>query len=395
MHAMRSADAIVVGSGLYGLTMAERLATQLGLRVLILERRAHIGGNAHSEVHAETGIEVHTYGSHLFHTSNRRVIDYVTGFTGFNDYRHHVFTRYGQRVLPMPINLATMTSFFGRAMAPAEARALIAEQASELAGRAPTNLEEKAISLIGRPLYEALIRGYTLKQWQADPRTLDPRIISRLPVRYTFDSRYFNDSFEGLPLDGYAAWFARMVEHPNITVRTGVDYFDVRDEVRSDQLVVFTGPIDQYFRDRAGPLTWRTLDLVTQVRDTPDHQGTAVMNYADLDVPFTRVHEFRHLHPERRDRMSQTQTVIMTEYSRCAGSADERYYPVNGAEDRRRLEQYRLLATGEQNVHFGGRLGTYQYLDMHMAIASALTDLDGDVRTKLAALRSRPTAGRN
>jgi UDP-galactopyranose mutase len=280
----------------------------------------------------------------------------------------------------MPINLGTITSFFERAMGPDEARALIAGQAAELGGRDPANLEEKAISLIGRPLYEAFIRGYTAKQWQTDPRRLDPGIITRLPVRYTFDNRYFSDTFEGLPLDGYTAWLRRMADHPLITVELGVDFLDLRDHVRADQLVVYTGALDRYFDHRAGELTWRTLDFERETVPTGDYQGTSVVNYVDEDVPFTRIHEFRHYHPERADRMSADRSVIVREYSRFARSDDEPYYPVSTSEDRRRLAAYRGLAGGEANVLFGGRLGSYQYLDMHMAIASALTAFDNQVR---------------
>jgi UDP-galactopyranose mutase len=371
---------VIVGSGLYGLTMADRIVHEHGKRVVILERRSHLGGNAYSEFDPETGIEVHKYGSHLFHTSNQRVVDYVTRFTGFNDYQHRVYTRYQGRIYPMPINLGTITTYFGRALTPDEARALVAEQAAELGGREPANLEEKAISLIGRPLYEAFIRGYTAKQWQTDPRALDAGIITRLPVRYTFDNRYFNDTFEGLPLDGYTAWLARMAEHPLITVELGVDFFDVRDQVRDDQLVVYTGALDRYFDYRAGELSWRTLDFETEVVPTGDFQGTSVMNYADEDVPFTRIHEFRHYHPERAATMAADRSVVMREYSRFAGREDEPYYPVNTAEDRRRLAAYRELARGEANTLFGGRLGSYKYLDMHMAIASALTAFDNVVQ---------------
>lgn len=380
MDALTSADVVVVGSGLYGLTMAERITAEYGKRVLMLDRRSHMGGNAYSEIDPETGIEVHTYGSHLFHTSNRKVIDYVQRFTQFNDYQHRVYSRFKGRIYPMPINLGTITTYFEQALSPDEARALVAEQAAELGDRAPANLEEKAISLIGRPLYEAFIRGYTAKQWQTDPRELDAGIIARLPVRYTFDNRYFNDAFEGLPLDGYTAWLRRMADNPLITLMLDTDFFDLRDQVRDDQLVIFTGAIDRYFHYRAGELSWRTLDFETETMPTGDFQGTSVVNYADEDVPFTRIHEFRHFHPERADRMSRDRTIIMREYSRFAGREDEPYYPVNTAADRERLAAYRDLAKGERNTLFGGRLGSYKYLDMHMAIASALTAFDNSVR---------------
>ena len=382
---LRDADLVVVGSGFYGLTMAERAASE-GARVVVLERRSHLGGNAWSEPEPSTGIEVHTYGSHIFHTSNERVWDYVTRFGAFNDYRHHVWTVHAGRVYPMPIGLATMTQFFGRHLNPAQARALVAEQAGELGGATPANLEEKAISLIGRPLYEAFIRGYTAKQWQTDPRELPERIITRLPVRFTYGTRYFTDTHEGIPVEGYGALLTRMAGTPGVTVHTGVDWFDVADARPAGTPVVYTGPVDRYFDFRAGALSWRTLDLETEVLEVDDHQGTTVMNYADEDVAHTRVHEFQHYHPERPN--ADGRTVVMTEYSRWAQQGDEPYYPVDTPEDRRRLQAYRALMAREDDVHFGGRLGSYQYLDMHMAIASALTAYDTAVRPALQRARA-------
>ena len=365
---------VVVGSGLYGLTVADRVARGLGLPVRVLERRDHLGGNAWSEAEPETGIEVHRYGAHLFHTSNERVWEYVNRFTSFTGYQHRVFSVHRGQVYPLPINLATISQFFGRHLTPTQARALVAEQAGEVSTAEATNLEEKAVSLIGRPLYEAFIAGYTAKQWQTDPRDLGADIITRLPVRYTFDNRYFADTHEGLPVDGYAAWLTRMADHPLIEVVTGTDYFDVRDDLDPSVPLVFTGPLDRYFDYAEGPLAWRTLDFEQEVLPIGDFQGTPVMNYADADVPFTRTHEFRHFHPERD--YPKDKTVVVREFSRGAEAGDEPYYPVNAASDRARLERYRALAEREENVIFGGRLGSYKYLDMHMAIASALTMVD-------------------
>jgi UDP-galactopyranose mutase len=364
----------VVGSGLYGLTVAERVATELGLQVLVLERRSHLGGNAWSETDPATGIEVHRYGAHLFHTSNARVWDYVNRFTSFTGYQHRVFSVFKGQVYPMPINLGTICAYFGRYMSPAEARELVREQAAEVASGLAANLEEKAISLIGRPLYEAFVRGYTAKQWQTDPTELSPDIITRLPVRYTFDNRYFSDRYEGLPVDGYAAFLRRMADHPNIDVALDTDFFEVRAELSPEVPVVYTGPLDRYFNYADGPLGWRTLDFEPVVLNIGDFQGTPVMNYADEDVPWTRIHEFRHFHPERT--YPEDSTVIVKEYSRTAEAGDEPYYPINATSDRERLEAYRARARTEPGVHFGGRLGTYQYLDMHMAIASALSAFD-------------------
>lgn len=373
-------DLLVVGAGLFGLTLAER-AADAGLQVTVVDRREHIGGNAYSSVDDATGIEVHRYGSHIFHTSNERVWQYARRFTAFTDYRHRVLTTHAGTVYPLPINLGTLNQFFTTAMDPTQARALVATQAAEVVADAATNLEDKAISLIGRPLYEAFIRDYTAKQWQTDPRELPASVIARLPVRYTYDTRYFSDTYEGLPVHGYLPWFEAMASHPRIDVVLGTDFFDSTQPLskaaaRGQVPIVYTGPVDRYFEHHAGPLAWRTLDLDTETVPVRDFQGTAVMNYADLDVPWTRIHEFRHFHPEREDRHAQDRTVIMRERSRFAGPDDEPYYPVATAQDRERLRAYRELASAEPGVHFGGRLGSYLYLDMHMAIAAALTMWD-------------------
>ena len=382
-----TADLVVVGSGLFGLTIAEQAATELGLKVALLDRRSHIGGNAYSEKEKQTGIEVHRYGAHLFHTSNERVWEYVNRFTDFTNYVHRVYTRHNGIVYPMPINLGTINQFFNAAYSPAEAKALIAEQAGELAGTDPQNLNDKGISLIGRPLYEAFIKHYTAKQWQTPPEELPASIISRLPVRYTYDNRYFNDKYEGLPVDGYAAWLERMAAHPNIEVHLNTDFFEPgheysRENVLGQIPVVYTGPVDRYFDYAEGDLSWRTIDLEEEVLPIEDFQGCSVMNYPDADVPFTRIHEFRHFHPERD--YTKDATVIMREYSRFANKGDEPYYPVNTSVDREKLLAYRDLAKGENNVLFGGRLGTYKYLDMHMAIGAALSMFDNKIRPHFA-----------
>jgi UDP-galactopyranose mutase len=364
-------DLIVVGAGLFGLTVAETMAREHGKRTLIVERREHPGGNAWSEREKQTGIEVHRYGAHLFHTSNERVWNYVHRFTSFTNYQHRVFTVFKGKVYPMPINLGTICTYFGRHLSPDQARELILEQTTETGRGEATNLEEKAIALIGRPLYEAFVRGYTAKQWQTDPRELSPDIITRLPVRYTFDNRYFSDTHEGLPVTGYDQWIGSMLESPLIDVLLGADFFDLRAELPRGIPVVYTGPLDRYFGYSQGPLGWRTLDFEQEVLPIGDFQGTPVMNYADEDIPYTRIHEFRHFHPERD--YPKDKTVIVREYSRSAGPGDEPYYPINSTQDRQRLKSYRARAEKEPNVYFGGRLGTYKYLDMHMAIASALT----------------------
>ena len=375
-------DLVVVGSGLFGLTIAEQAASRWGLRVAIVERRSHLGGNAYSEIDPETGIEVHKYGAHLFHTSNERVWEYVNRFTSFTSYVHRVWTTVDGVVYPMPVNLGTINQFFSAAYGPDEARALIAQQAAEVDGQEITDFESKGVSLVGRPLFEAFFKNYTAKQWQTDPKDLPASIISRLPVRYNYDSRYFNDKYEGLPVDGYTAWMERMVASDLIDVYLDTDFFDPENPQNKAAVVgkvpvVYTGPVDRYFDYSAGDLSWRTVDFEKEVVDTGDYQGCSVMNYGDIDVPFTRIIEFRHFHPERD--YQDKKTVIFREFSRFAYHGDEPYYPVNTAQDRERLEQYRELMKNEDRVFFGGRLGTYKYLDMHMAIASALTMLDNEL----------------
>ena len=378
-------DLIVVGSGFFGLTVAEQAASELGKRVLVVEKREHIGGNAYSEKEPETGIEVHKYGAHLFHTSNDRVWEYVNRFTEFTDYQHRVFAMHDGNAYQFPMGLGLINQFFGRYYSPDEARELIEQQREGKDPAEATNLEERGIALIGKPLYDAFVKHYTAKQWQTDPTDLPPEIISRLPVRYTFNNRYFNDKYEGLPVDGYAAWLAKMASHKLIDVRVNTDWFDIRDEVRAkspDAPVVYTGPVDRYFDYAEGRLGWRTLDFEQEVLDTGDFQGTSVMNYNDADVPYTRIHEFRHFHPERAE-YPDDKTVIVKEYSRFAEDDDEVYYPINTPEDREKLLKYRELAAEESRnnkVLFGGRLGTYQYLDMHMAIGAALSLFDNHLR---------------
>lgn len=374
MHDFQNVDLIIVGAGFYGATIAERVSNALGKNVLIIDRRSHIGGNAYSEFDQETGIEVHKYGAHLFHTPNATVWNYLNRFTSFTDYRHRVYSSYKDQVYAMPINLGTICQFFGKRMSPAEARALVNSQAAELGDRVPENLEEKAISLIGRPLYDAFIKGYTAKQWQTNPRDLPASIITRLPVRYNFDNRYFNDPYEGLPTDGYTAIFERMLDNPRIQLLLNTDFFEVKSSLPAGVPIIYTGPIDRYFDYSEGELGWRTIDFEQETLATGDFQGTAVMNYADETVPYTRILEFRHFNPERQ--YQNEKTVIVREYSRFAQRQDEPYYPIDTRGDKELFLRYKQRAAAEKNIHFGGRLGTYRYLDMHQAIGAALKAYD-------------------
>ena len=370
------ADIVIIGAGFFGATIAERSANA-GLRVVIIDKRPHIGGNSYSEIEPKTGIEYHKYGTHIFHTSNQTVVDYVAQFSKFTDYRHHVIACVRGKSYQMPINLGTICQFFEKTYSPSEARALIRSQSNEVSKSEIKNFEDKAISLIGRPLYEAFIRGYTAKQWETDPKLLPDSIISRLPVRFTFNSRYFDDSFEGMPIDGYTRIFEKMLDHENIQILTGVDYFDIQEQISPEQTLIYTGPIDRYFGYNNGRLSWRTVDLENEIVDKPDFQGISVVNYCDQDIPFTRIHEYRHLHPERK--YQQESSLIAREYSRFAGKNDEPYYPINTVQDRKTYKQYFELARETNNVIFGGRLGTYRYLDMHQAIAAALKSFEMEV----------------
>ena len=381
-----TSDVVIVGSGIFGLTIAERLTTELGLKVLVLERRNEIGGNMESYVDGETGIEIHKYGSHLFHTNNLKVWEYVNSFSNFTNYRHKVFTNHQNQFFSLPINLHTISQFFGEAFTPTQAREFLQSTQKQHSNLNMANLEEKAISLIGPELYEAFIQNYTKKQWQTDPKLLPPDIISRLPVRFTFNADYFDDIYQGLPVDGYGSLLEKMSKNLLLPIQTKVDYFSVKHLIPTSKVLIYTGPLDQFFSYRFGRLEWRTLDFEVEKMTTQDFQGCSVMNYADAEVPFTRIHEFKHLHPERAEIFSGNKTIIMREFSRSCSELDEPYYPVNSIADRAKLSEYRKLAASTPNTFFGGRLGSYQYLDMHMAIASALSL----VKNELIPLFSRP-----
>ncbi len=360
-------DFLIVGAGPFGATVAECLAAA-GLKILIIDKRKHIGGNCYSEIDADTGIECHKYGSHIFHTSNENVWTYLNRFTSFNEYRHTIWTTFKEHVYSMPINLATINAYYGVNLKPFEVNAFLEKECSKEKILNPSNFEEKAISLIGRSLYEAFIKGYTIKQWEKNPKELSPDIITRLPVRHNYINRYFNDKYEGIPLDGYAKLFERMLDHPNIEIRLNLDYFDFKKNMEKIQ-ILYTGPIDRFFDYKYGYLEWRTIDFERQVHELLDYQGCSVMNYADAEIPFTRIHEFKHYHPER---LYKDATVVFKEFSRAAEQIDDPYYPVNTLKNSQLLNQYQKEAKNLNNVWFGGRLGTYRYLNMDDTVAHAL-----------------------
>ncbi len=362
-------DYLVVGAGFFGSVLAERIANELGANVVVIDKRDHIGGNCYSAEDQETGIEHHLYGTHIFHTSSQKVWDYITQFTSFNGYHHQVLTKYKGVVYQMPVNLETINTFYEKNFTPTEARRFIEKEIEKENIVEPKNFEEKAISLIGRPLYEAFIKSYTIKQWDKNPQDLPASIIARLPVRFNYCEDYFHDAvWQGVPSGGYTMIFENMLNSSGIRIRLNCDYFECRDEFKVKKKIIYTGPIDRYFDYRYGKLAWRSISLEKKVVDVEDYQGTSVMNYADLDVPYTRIHEPQHLHLERN--YAKKQSLIFFETS--CNNPMEPYYPVHTQEDKSNLKKYKSLAKAEGNVIFGGRLGDYAYYDMDKIILAAL-----------------------
>ncbi len=377
---------VVVGSGLFGSVIAERIAKVLNQKVLVIEQRPHVGGNCHSFLEPETQIEIHTHGTHIFHTKNPRVWNYITGFSSFTNYQHKVLTQHGNRVYFMPISLATINSFYGLNLKPYEVEAFIRKESASANISEPRNLEEKAISMVGQPLYKAFIREYTTKQWGMDPKLLPADIITRLPVRMNYNANYFNDLYQGMPVDGYFKLFERLLSHPNISVELNCNYFSVRELIPKDCLVVYTGPIDQFFDYCHGMLEWRSLRFETEIKPVQDFQGTSVMNYADSEVPYTRIHEFKHLHPERDKPFSFPKTVLYKEYPTARlDLAQERYYPVNTAKNQALFLKYKDQSSHSNGIVMGGRLGDYRYLDMDQTIASALETFETKILPRKSA----------
>ena len=362
-------DYLIVGAGFFGSVIAERLANDLDSKVLLIDKRSHIGGNCYSEIEPETGLEIHRYGTHIFHTSSEIVWDYMTKFTEFNSYHHQVLTTYKNKVYQMPINLETINSFYNLNLKPCEAKEFIKNEISKAGVTKPTNLEEKAISLTGRPLYEAFIKGYTIKQWNKDPKELPPDIITRLPVRYDYNEDYFVDAkWQGIPLKGYTAVFENLLDSPDIHIELNCDYFENRNDFNIREKVIYTGPIDRFYNYKYGKLEWRSISLEKEIVDVDDYQGTSVMNYADIETKFTRIHEPKHLHPERKNTIQKS--VIFFE---TANSDDKTpYYPVGTKRNNELFHKYKDLSEKEEKVIIGGRLGDYSYYDMDKTILAAL-----------------------
>jgi UDP-galactopyranose mutase len=363
-------DYLIVGAGFFGSVIAERIANDLNKRVLVIDRRDHIGGNCYSSEDQSTGIEYHVYGTHIFHTSDREVWTYITQFTEFNGYHHQVLTKYQNKVYQMPINLETINAFYDKDFKPQEAKEFIDREVKKENIEHPQNLEEKAISLIGRPLYEAFIKGYTIKQWEKYPKELSASIINRLPIRFDYCEDYFqNCRWQGIPIGGYTKIFERLLSSPNIEIELNCDYMEHKNEFEVKEKVIFTGRLDQFFNFRYGVLDWRSVDFRREVIDYEDFQGTSVMNYAELSVPYTRIHEPKHLHPERDYQVSKT--VIFYETSRMS-EINNSYYPVSNDRNRDLSARYIEEAKKNEKVIFGGRLGEYAYYDMDKTVLSAL-----------------------
>ena len=369
--------AIIVGAGFFGLTVAERIAEIIRRPVLIIDRRDHIGGNAWSKIDENSGIEIHSYGPHIFHTSNEKVWEYVNRFTAFNEYRHHVWSSVQGQLFSLPISLVTMSQFWGRQLSPQEARYLVNK--SIVPNSRPNNFEEKALATIGQELYETFFKEYTLKQWQTDPRRLPASVFGRLPVRYTMNTRYFDDKYEGIPVEGYFTWINRMVKSELIDIKLTTNWHDISHLIPSAMPVMYTGAIDEFFNYKHGALGWRTLEFEFESINKQDFQGTSQMNYPDFSIPFTRIVEYKHFHPENHLKPNDT-TIVSREYPRFASQLDEAFYPINSNIDINILKKYRQENKNCPNVLFGGRLGTYKYLDMHMAISSALVTFYNELK---------------
>lgn len=357
-------DYIIVGSGLFGSVCAHEL-NKKGKKVLVIEKRMHIGGNIYTET--KNNIHVHKYGAHIFHTNDKEIWDYINQFGEFNRYTNSPIASYKGKLFNLPFNMNTFYQLWG-AKTPEEAKAIISEQRKELADKEPTNLEEQAISLVGRDIYETLIKGYTEKQWGRNAKDLPPFIIKRLPVRFTYDNNYFSDRFQGIPMGGYTSLIEKMLS--GIDVRLGVDFFENREEYISlGDKIIFTGPIDAYFKYEFGSLEYRSLKFETSELELDNYQGNAVVNYTEKEVPYTRIIEHKHFDPVSSEN---TFTIITKEYPSEWKLGDEAYYPVNDTKNMDLYKKYRTLAKSESRVIFGGRLAEYKYYDMHQVIRSAL-----------------------
>ena len=365
---MKKYDYLIVGAGLFGSTFAYEM-NKKGKKCLVIDRRNHIGGNVYCE--NINGINVHKYGAHIFHTSDKQIWEYVNQFADFNNYINSPIANYKGELYNMPFNMNTFTKLWKDVVTPTDAIKKIEAQKQELNGKEPTNLEEQAISLVGRDIYEKLVKGYTEKQWGKDCKELPSFIIKRLPVRFTFNNNYFNDRYQGIPIGGYNIIIEKMLE--NCDVELGIDYLKEKEKYAAlAYKVLYTGMIDEYFNYELGNLEYRTLKFETELLEsTENYQGNAVFNYTDRETPYTRIIEHKHF-----EFGTQPDTVITKEYPSNWQIGDEAYYPVNDEKNNSLFEKYKELAKKEENVIFGGRLGNYKYYDMDKVIIAALNLID-------------------
>ena len=362
---MKQFDYVIVGSGLFGSVFAYE-AKKRGKKCLVLEKRDHIGGNVYCE--NVEGVTVHKYGAHIFHTSNKRVWEYVNSLCDFNRFTNSPIANYNGEIYNLPFNMNTFTKLWG-VITPDEAKAKIEEQSSKIKGE-PQNLEEQAISLVGEDIYVKLVKGYTEKQWGRSCTELPSFIIKRLPVRYTYDNNYFNDLYQGIPIGGYNEIINKLLE--GIEVRTGVDYNEDREKYNAlGEKVLYTGTLDTFYDYKFGKLQYRSLRFETELLDKQNYQGVAVVNYTDRETPYTRIIEHKHF-----EFGTQEKTVITKEYPSEWEEGMEAYYPVNDAQNQELFQKYKTLADSEENVIFGGRLAEYKYYDMDKVIESALNKVD-------------------
>lgn len=361
----------IVGAGIFGTTIAERISNVLHKKVYVIDKRDHIGGNCYSFTDKETGINCHKYGAHIFHTKNKEIYDYINQFVTLNHYRHQVLTRSDNILYQMPINLNTINKFFKKEFTPTEASAFLQQKIEKSHIENPKNLEEKAISLIGEELYEAFIKGYTKKQWQRDPKKLPASIITRLPFRVNYCNDYFSDPYQGIPIGGYTKLFEGMLNNKNIDLSLNTSYQDIKKDIKEDDLLIYTGMIDEYFDFSLGKLEWRSLDFKWETKEIQDYQGCAVVNEAKNDVPYTRTHEFKHFHPEKTDPFNLNKTIICKEFSKEYQCGDIPSYPINTKNNQKLYNQYCNLALKEK-VIFCGRLGGYKYIDMDQSLYLAI-----------------------
>ena len=367
-------DYLIVGSGLFGSIFAYE-ANKKGKKCLVIEKRSHIGGNIYTE--NIEGIQVHKYGAHIFHTSNKEVWKYINQFAEFNRYTNSPVARYKDELYNMPFNMNTFNKLWG-VITPSEAKAKIEEEKKEAGITEPKNLEEQAISLVGRTIYEKLVKGYTEKQWGKRATELPSFIIKRLPVRFIYDNNYFNDKYQGIPIGGYTQIIEKMLD--GIEVKLNYDFFDHREELEKvAEKIIFTGPIDKFYNYKFGELEYRSLRFETEILDVENYQGNAVVNYTEYEIPYTRIIEHKHF---EYDIGNSPKTVVTKEYPDKWVQGKEPYYTINDERNNKLYQKYAELAKEDKNVIFGGRLGQYKYFDMDKVIAEALNCVKEELKDK-------------